>query len=714
MEAAATPSNITKPSFISTLFQPTDLVEIRKFKGKKPMGSEWYPAQELRHHLVRLKKENDSGVTIYFGVNPRKESGSKDAAGVITCRNIFVDIDAHESPMTEEEFRSILAASKLPYPSVIVFSGHGYHCYWKLNLVQPTEWMAAQKMLLRAFNGQDYMSQPKASDKADRTIIDLPRIMRLPGFKNWRDPENPVVCKVLEINPNVYIPSQFITSVEVSPVDRAKKYLEGTPGAVSGSGGDAHTFTVACRLVNDFSLDVGEAWPLFQEWNLKCSPPWSDSELQKKMNNAKKYANATPGKLLGETKKTFQDTTPRADRREVKFDADKITALTQDLTLLAGTTLIWSNSQNKLIKPDSIRLQFNKEGKMWIMSDSKKVINEDDLVFEPAGCKPGQINMFRGFTVRPAPGKTDLIQKHISTLCGDDESLTRWVTSWMAYPLQHPGAKMQTALVVHGTFGTGKNLLFDAYSRLFDPYSIALNQQILDGRFTGWLSQKCFILADEVIAQAHQGLIKNRLKALITSSDITVEEKGLPCRREHNHANFVFLSNNDMPLLVDHRDRRYTVIRCDNVLDEDYYSCLASQLIGPGTSEAFLDYLLKYDCGEFFEHSKPPRTEAKEALIDLCRPGHHRFIDLWKQGLIGQIENKSIHAHDLYVIYKIWCESSGERQYMVSETKFGKDAKKELENYHSKTGKVYKGVVPGLVESSTISDYRKEVMSEKM
>ena len=38
----------------------------------------------------------------------------------------------------------------------------------------------------------------------------------------------------------------------------------------------------------------------------------------------------------------------------------------------------------------------------------------------------------------------------------------RWVLKWLAYPIQHPGAKMRTALVLHGPQGTGKNMFFEA------------------------------------------------------------------------------------------------------------------------------------------------------------------------------------------------------------------------------------------------------------
>jgi putative DNA primase/helicase len=695
-----------RPSFISTLFQPDDIIEIRKFQGKTPKGSEWHLAKDLKSEYPRLSRENAAGVTIYFGANPRNAMGAKNAHGVSVVRNLMADFDHIE----EADFMEVLRKSPFPTPTVVMLSGHGYHCYWSVPKMTTDQWIAAQKNIIKKFN----VGREPGKEIVDPKIVDLPRVMRLPGFKNWKDPQHPITSKIVSINPISHLIETFLPET-VSMIDRATKYLESTPGAISGQGGDVHTFTVACRLVNDFGLTAEEGWPLFQTWNQKCQPAWSESDLRKKLDNAMKYHTAPAGKLVGESHtktKTFQEPA-RSDRRAPKFDLEKMGQLMQDCTLVAGTTLIWHDKRGCMMKPDAFRLLYNQEGKEWLKSPTKRTADEEDVVFEPGGCKDHQINMFKGYRIKPVSGQTNLIEDHILTLCGLDTELAHWMTAWMAYPLQHPGAKLQTALVIHGDFGTGKNLLFDAYSRLYVPYSIALNQQILDGRFTGWLSQKCFILADEVIANAHQGLVKNRLKALITSSDITIEEKGLPCRREHNHANFVFLSNNDMPLIVDHHDRRYAVIKCDTVMDSDYYTALAGQLIGPGTSEAFLDYLLKYDCQGFHEHSKPPLTDAKKELIDLCRPAHHRFIELWKSGELP-IQSKTISAHDLYFVYRCWCESTGEKQYMVSETRFGRDASKHLEKKRVMDGIFYTGIVDGRIDPEEIDRFRKRTLSEKL
>lgn len=73
-------------------------------------------------------------------------------------------------------------------------------------------------------------------------------------------------------------------------VDRALKYIESAPRAVEGEGGDFTTYKVACQL-RDFGLGAEEALNLMLGWwNEYCSPPWEEDELQKKVENAYRYA----------------------------------------------------------------------------------------------------------------------------------------------------------------------------------------------------------------------------------------------------------------------------------------------------------------------------------------------------------------------------------------------------------------------------------------
>lgn len=72
--------------------------------------------------------------------------------------------------------------------------------------------------------------------------------------------------------------------------ERARKYVAKMPAAVSGSGGHNDTFHVACVLLQGFDLQRGEARAILDEYNARCAPPWSDKELEHKLNQADKMA----------------------------------------------------------------------------------------------------------------------------------------------------------------------------------------------------------------------------------------------------------------------------------------------------------------------------------------------------------------------------------------------------------------------------------------
>jgi hypothetical protein len=70
-------------------------------------------------------------------------------------------------------------------------------------------------------------------------------------------------------------------------VERARNWLAKVEPAVSGQGGDPATFRVACRLV-ERGLSDEDAFGLMSEWNRMCDPPWNDSDLRRKIREARR------------------------------------------------------------------------------------------------------------------------------------------------------------------------------------------------------------------------------------------------------------------------------------------------------------------------------------------------------------------------------------------------------------------------------------------
>ncbi len=79
-------------------------------------------------------------------------------------------------------------------PSIIVSSGHGLHCYWLLNRPYPIN---SDKDKLNAKGCVKGLALVLGGD----SVFDLSRVLRVPGTKNVKDPDNPLPVEILEFSP---------------------------------------------------------------------------------------------------------------------------------------------------------------------------------------------------------------------------------------------------------------------------------------------------------------------------------------------------------------------------------------------------------------------------------------------------------------------------------------------------------------------------------
>jgi|GEM_PF-6170079 len=91
--------------------------------------------------------------------------------------------------------------------------------------------------------------------------------------------------------------------ISLTSLTRAQKYVWKMPPAVSGQHGHDQTFAVAVTLLHGFALSEPEAWHVLCEYNERCSPPWSESDLRHKLTDAGRLnRHSKPrGHLLGKS-----------------------------------------------------------------------------------------------------------------------------------------------------------------------------------------------------------------------------------------------------------------------------------------------------------------------------------------------------------------------------------------------------------------------------
>ena len=368
---------------------------------------------------------------------------------------------------------------------------------------------------------------------------------------------------------------------------------------------------------------------------------------------------------------------PARPKRKKTLDSGRMQTLFKTFAYEWGSNQAWDVVNRRAILISNLRHSFgNDEVRMWMASEKRRVVQPQDVVFDPSGqCPPECVNLCGGLALEPKQGNCQPILDLLDHLCDKNEEVYDWILNWIAYPLQNLGAKVPTAVIMHGDEGSGKNLFWDVVRDLYGEHGTIVGQDELEDKFNDWISQKCFVIGDEVLSRQEMRHLKGKLKAMISGTFVQINPKGLARRKEANHMNLVLLSNELQPAALDASDRRMCVVWTPPKRERDFYSkvyeCLAT-----GGRAAFLDMLLKRDLSQHEPYAPPPSTHAKEQLIDLGRPNPERFSLEWSAGNLP-LPYHSCSTDQAYRFYKRWCVQEGER-YPITKNVFTRMAGRVL------------------------------------
>ncbi|MFG6413815.1 DUF5906 domain-containing protein [Roseateles sp. DC23W] len=356
-------------------------------------------------------------------------------------------------------------------------------------------------------------------------------------------------------------------------------------------------------------------------------------------------------------------------KKRKKVDPLKLQALFGDYAYQYGSDIAWCVSRLKPVKIGNLRHTFGGDAvRVWMAHDDRRMVEEEHVVFEPGvQLGPQYINLYAGMPLKPLEGDVAPMLELLQWLCGtstapglDHKDIADWVLRWCALLVQRPGVKMKSALVFHGPQGTGKNLFFDVLRDLFGDYGVMVGQTEIEDKYNTWLSGKMLIIGDEVVSRAEMFHAKNRLKWIITqTTKIPIRAMHMDTRWESNHANLVFLSNEDMPLVLEEGDRRFMVVYTPNQERGDLYARVVEFLANDGARK-WLHFLQTIPLSGFTHSEVPPLTRAKQDLIELGYRAPERFVNEWHGGYLD-LPLVACSAEQLYRVYKLWCDRAGER-----------------------------------------------------
>lgn len=334
--------------------------------------------------------------------------------------------------------------------------------------------------------------------------------------------------------------------------------------------------------------------------------------------------------------------------------------------LLYGTTDVYDRATRKRFGLDALKASLGKAYTDWIDGD-KKQIPVENLVFDPLQRHDPEthINTFDGLPLIPDADieKCRPIIYLLKHLCRDEgKEAYEWLLKWLAYPLQHVGGKMATAVIMHGdTHGTGKSMFWElVYKRIYGRFAATLGQGQLESNWTEWKQEKLFVLFEEILNRSDKYSHIGEIKHAITGATHQISKKFVSTWEEANHLNMAFLSNEHQPIPVEPADRRFLVIWTREQLAPEWQRRV-DEACANGGVEAFYHYLLTLDLGDFTPNTKPPMTKAKARLIDFGLPSWELFYRDWADGVIEYAPFQTCRSEDLYTAYCRYCTRSGER-----------------------------------------------------
>ncbi|MDZ4337133.1 MAG: bifunctional DNA primase/polymerase [Pseudomonas sp.] len=338
-----------------------------------------------------------------------------------------------------------------------------------------------------------------------------------------------------------------------------------------------------------------------------------------------------------------------------------------------GTKDAWDYAKKRRVAEGAVKMALGDAYSLWLNSPDRRVVDMNHIVFDPCMRHDPTvyINTFEGLPLEPAgdAAACENLIWLISFLCNHDEKANEWLTRWLAYPLQHTGAKMDTAVLMHSIIeGSGKSLLFSVVmGLLYGQYSATVGQTQLEGNFNAWQSGKLWAVFEEVVSRDQRYNQVGKIKQLITGQTVRIESKFVNGWEEASHMNAVFLSNEIMPWPISDSDRRFLVMWPEEKLPAERQVAIKHELANGGV-EALYGWLLRVDLGDFDPQTKPPVTAARERLVALSRASWQTFLHLWQVGELGNGLWGACLSTDIYALFLEWCHRN--KEHSMSQTKF--------------------------------------------
>jgi len=270
----------------------------------------------------------------------------------------------------------------------------------------------------------------------------------------------------------------------------------------------------------------------------------------------------------------------------------------------------------------------------------------------------GMLNMWKGWGVKSAePGSVELWTQLLDMLfAGASTKARQWFERWCAYPIQHPGYKMASAVVFWGAeTGTGKSTIGYTLMKLYGDNAIEVKDANLQNVRFEWAENKQFVLGDDITGHDNRKLA-NVFKTMITQKTIYVDPKFVQPYSIPDRINYYFTSNDPDAFYLSDNDRRFFVheVVSDKMTPEFSKAYMKWMNSAEGMSHLF-HYFLNLDLGDFDPQAEAMVTDAKHDMTHISKSELGAWVSELKENptriLNGKTKRDLFTAEELHVLF---------------------------------------------------------------
>lgn len=311
---------------------------------------------------------------------------------------------------------------------------------------------------------------------------------------------------------------------------------------------------------------------------------------------------------------------------------------------------------------------------LWDKDPSKQTYRSMGVYAHDVQCPDGVLNLWTGYAVEKLPESdadvTPMVS-HIHALFGTD---AEFILDWFANMFQFPSSQ-SLLIVLQGEEGCGKSVILDFMAHIMGKnLSIEIQdvKENLFGRFNGHLAGKVLLNINETDRREMLPFIE-KLKTLITSPTVTIEEKGQKKYVEDNHFHLCMTINPLNPLPIKEGSRRFFYSRASDLYigNTDYFNELFAFIEQPENQRAFYQFLMSRPVKRKITIKDIPESVVMKELYELNRDPEEDFAMEFK----GERT-----AMDNYTAYRQFLQANG-LKFEVSRKCFEMKFNKYLAKY---------------------------------